>query len=378
MKVVHLISGGDIGGAKTHVLSLIEGLNKEQGIDAKLLCVMEGDFVKEAKERSIPVKVIVQRMRYDFKAIKKMAAYIKAEEFDIIHCHGARANFISLFLRLFVKKPMITTMHSDYKLDFQNSRYKQFFYMPVNAFALHRIKFIIAITENFKKMLTSRRFKPENIFVVYNGLDFDEQVPIKSKDEFLSSYEIDVSNNLLIGIASRFHPVKGVDLFLKAAKEFLDRNKDSNVTFLLAGSGQLMDSYKQYVQNNDLSRHIRFLGYVEDVYSFLGAIDINVLSSYSESFPYSLLEGAKMQKATISSDAGGIPEMIEHESSGLLFPVGDYNKLAESMEILVNDRELRNRLGERFYERARDKFSLKNLVLSHKKIYTTILKEQKK
>ena len=101
MKVLHLISGGDTGGAKTHIISLLKGLNKL--IDANVICFLEDTFYEDAKAAGISIEVYKQKSRSDMSVVKRLTEEIENKNYDIIHCHGARANFIAMFLKKKVK-----------------------------------------------------------------------------------------------------------------------------------------------------------------------------------------------------------------------------------------------------------------------------------
>ena len=94
MKVIHLISGGDTGGAKTHVLSLLQNLN--QTIHAQLVCFRDGEFAQEARELGIPTEIFSGRVG---KTYHRLRQYIRDGQFDVIHCHGSRANMMGTMLR---------------------------------------------------------------------------------------------------------------------------------------------------------------------------------------------------------------------------------------------------------------------------------------
>lgn len=114
MKVIHLISGGDSGGAKTHVLSLLQNLNKT--IAAQLVCFRDGPFADEARTLGIPTMIVsgnnVLRVR------RQLTDYILEGRYQLIHCHGSRANMIGALLRKSTGLPVVSTVHSDYKLDY--------------------------------------------------------------------------------------------------------------------------------------------------------------------------------------------------------------------------------------------------------------------
>ena len=376
MKVLHLISGGDGGGAKTHVITLLKRLMNE-GINVELLCIMEGVFTEEAKKAGIPIKIIHQKKRYSLKPILEIKKYIAKGDYDIVHCHGARANYIAFFIKNSFNIPFITTLHSDYKLDFKDSIYKQAIFMPINAIALRKFDYILAVTKAFKNMLIERGFDEKKLKVIYNGINMQKEIKTLDKTEFLKQYNIPYNQDYLyVGIAARLQQVKGLKHFLEASKILLKDNK--NIMFLIAGSGTLEDSMKSFIKDNHLQDNVKMLGFVSDINSFYNALDINVLTSYSESFPYALLEGARLKKATIATAVGGIPEMIKDNETGFLIKPHSSKEIAKKIDILLKDKNLMSSFGESFYKYAYDHFSDEKMAKTHIDIYKNILKETKK
>ena len=114
MKVMHLISGGDSGGAKTHVHSLLKNL--AYTIDVTMVCFMEGPFAQEARGLGIPTVVLPgHNLLKTRNTLKKM---IVEGGYQILHCHGARGNLMGALLRKATGLPVVTTVHSDYRLDY--------------------------------------------------------------------------------------------------------------------------------------------------------------------------------------------------------------------------------------------------------------------
>ncbi len=376
MKILHFISGGDTGGAKTHVLSLLKSL-RQKNIDARLLCIMEGIFTKEARELGIPITVIPQEKRWDISVIGKIKRFIAESGCDMVHCHGARANYIALFIMKSLKVPMATTLHSDYKLDFAGNARKNMIYTPINAFALRRFKHIFTVTEAFRQMLIDRGFKAERLNVIYNGCDFSKDVSRPTRSEFLRHFSLKDDNTVYVGIAARFYEVKGVNVFLQGAKVFFDEEPNAGVEFLVLGTGELEAEYKKYVADNGLDK-VHFLGHISDemlMHGFYNAIDVNCLTSYSESFPYALLEGARAGKATVATAVGGIPEMITDGVDGCLISSGDYKAFAAVIKLFAENKQIREKYGEAFREKAKKCFSLESMAETHINIYKKIIKE---
>lgn len=373
MKVLHLISGGDTGGAKTHIISLVKGLSKYA--DIKIVCFIEDTFFEDARNEGIDIEVYKQRNRSDFAVVNRLAKLVNDEGFDIVHCHGARANFIAMFLRRKIDKPMITTVHSDYKLDFKDNLYKRIIFTSLNTLALKKFDNFLAVSDSFKEMLISRGFNKDNIFVVYNGIDFKEDLSYASKEEFLSRYKIEHKGKNIVGILARLDKVKDHETFIKAANEVL--KKEDNTIFLIAGDGNNLNKLKQEVKNLGLEKNVFFLGFIKDPDSFINSIDINILTSISESFPYVILEGARMSKPMISTNVGGISKLVKDGHNGYIINVGDYNTLADRIEELVNNKSKLREMGENLYKDARENFSYDSMAKTHLDIYRALMNTER-
>jgi len=370
MKVLHLIGGGDVGGAKVHVLSLVKELSKY--IDVKIISLRPGEFADDARKMGIDVEVV--KSFSIFNDIKKVIEIIKKEGFQIIHSHGAKANMFSLAAREFTHLPSVTTVHSDYRLDYMHSLFKKLTFGNINAVALRYLDYYIGVSENFRKMLVERDFNPENIFTVYNGMDFHSPVKSYSRESFAAKYNIELKDtDVIVGIAARLYPVKGIDTLIEAASEVVKKNP--SVKFIIGGDGEDRKRLERKTAAMGLSGKVIFVGWLDDPYELMSIVDISVLTSISESFPYSILEGARFKKATVSSCVGGIPDLIESGVNGYLFDPGDYKKLAEHILDLAGDSNKRMIMGQKIYEKASTYFSLDRMCKTQLGIYEKILEK---
>lgn len=371
MKVLHLISGGDTGGAKTHIINLLCGLKDK--VDVKLVCFIDGPFAEDLKKHGIDVEVIEQRSRFDFSVVNKLKDLIESENYEIVHSHGARANLISYFLKKKVKAKFITTVHSDYLLDFKDNFYKNIVFTNLNKFALKRFDNYIAVSDSFKDMLVSRGFDKDKIFTIYNGIFLQDRA-IKDKENYLKEKNIAYKDKFIVGILARLDKVKDHETFLRAAREVID--KDKSVIFLIAGDGQDKEHLLSLRKELALEDNVYFLGNETHPYDFLNAIDINVLCSLSESFPYVIMEGGSLKKATIASKVGGIPKIILDGETGKLFEKQDYKALAAHILDLKNNDDERKKLGQNLYSRIIDNFTHIKMAEKHVYIYKKIVSKK--
>ena len=160
MKVIHLISGGDSGGAKTHVLSLLQNLSKT--IDVTMVCFMEGPFAQEA--RDLGIRTEVYPSRNVLGTLRRLKAKVLEEGFDIIHCHGARGNMMGAMLRRSTGLPVVTTVHSDYRLDYLGRPFSRISYGTINTLALRLLDYRIGVSDAMVDLLISRKFDPDKLF----------------------------------------------------------------------------------------------------------------------------------------------------------------------------------------------------------------------
>jgi L-malate glycosyltransferase len=370
MRVVHIIGGGDVGGAKVHVLSLVKELGKH--IDVKIISLRHGAFADDAKAMGIDIEVV--KSRNILADISKVTDIIRKGNFRIIHSHGAKANIFSLIARRSLGLPTVSTVHSDYRLDYMHSIFKNLTLAPANSFALKKVDYHIGVSEKFRNMLIERKFNPQNIFTVYNGMDFSKSAETISRKDFSSKYGLNLKDSdIIVGLAVRLYPVKDIDTLIKAAQRVV--LKGPSVKFVIGGDGEDRKHLEQKVKSLKITNNVFFIGWLDNPYELMGNVDISVHTSISESFPYSILEGAMFKKVTVSSNVGGIPDLIEHGVNGCLFEPGDFETLASYILELAGSPQKRTEMGRKIYEKAKSTFSLESMCETQLSIYKQVISD---
>ncbi len=369
MKIIHMISGGDVGGAKTHVLSLLAGLNKTETIH--LICFTEGDFAQEARQLGIPTTVIEDK--HLGRTRKRILAMIRHDGYQVIHCHGARANMMGMLLRKKAAIPVISTLHSDYRLDYMGRPLAALSYGNINKFALRRFDAWVGVSHGMTNLLISRGFDPQKLYTLYNGVDFSRELPVVPREAYLKSIGLETQeDSVVFGIAARINPVKDMTTLVRAFAQAV--KECPNIRLAIAGEGEQEAEIKALAKELCPEGSVCFAGWVKDVDSFYNALDVNLLTSLSETFPYALTEGARMGCATISSSVGGVPYLIDDGVNGLLFSPKDETALAGHMLRLAKDKILREKMGQALREKTKSDFSLEAMVAKQKHIYEIILR----
>ncbi len=293
---------------------------------------------------------------------------------DVLHINNggypaalsARAAAIAGY---FARVPYIVMVVNNMASDYQN--YSRWMDYPVDRFVVKAVNIFItgsaAASDQLKKVLNLPDFKLSKI---HNG------IALKATTESI----LDTRNRLgvgrfegvVFGVVALLIQRKGHLYLLEAALKLVASKVEScsNFVVLIEGSGPLQEELAAFVQQNNLSTHIRFVGDEKNVVDFMNALDVLVLPSIQdEDFPNVVIEAMALGKPVISSRIAGTPEQVEHGVTGLLVEPRNADQLACAMLDLIGDSELRNRMGSAAAYRFENKFTSNKAVLNYINFY---------
>jgi glycosyltransferase involved in cell wall biosynthesis len=212
----------------------------------------------------------------------------------------------------------------------------------------------------------------ENISVIYNGYVEGE------KSAAAGGEQIDglVKGGPIIGVVANLSRIKRLDVLVRAFAALSSRHQEANL--VIVGDYQQEEARAIFEELNCLAlqlgvqRLVTFTGSVVDSFRYINLFTVAVLCSESEGFSNSIIEYMQAGKPIVCTDTGGNPELIEDGVTGFLVPVGDVDALAKRIEMLLLDRELAQRLGERARVSARA-YSHVRMVDEHMALYDVVL-----
>jgi glycosyltransferase involved in cell wall biosynthesis len=170
--------------------------------------------------------------------------------------------------------------------------------------------------------------------------------------------------------AARLVPGKNVALYVEVARRVVERVQDA--VFLVAGEGPLKSALQRTVEDWGLQDNIRLIGFVEHLADAYHASDIFMSTSDAESFPLTILEAMAAARPVVATAAGGIVEQVADGTTGRLCPVGDAAALAAAVLEIVENRDLRMRMGKAAQERAKRLFDTREMVRQYENLYVRI------
>ncbi|QCJ44135.1 glycosyltransferase [Bacillus sp. S3] len=361
MKVLHLNAGNETGGGMVHILSLLKELNRDEFI---LGLLEKGLFEEKAKAAGIQTITFEQASRYDLSVLLKIISFIKKENISILHTHGARANLYGYFLKKFTSVTWMTTVHSDPRNDFLGRGVKGELFTKLNLAVLKKPDHYFAISKRFTEMMVEFGVDPLKITTIFNGIDFD--APVKTE---LSRDELSLSSKVfIILMVARLDPVKRHKLAIDSVEEAIKLHPE--IRLLLVGDGPIKMEIQNDIKKRGLEQYIRVFGHREDVEAFYQIADVTLLTSQTESFPLVLLESAKANTPVITTDVGGVRDMIPDSSYGFIVVGDEKEAIISSINQTVEMKEAGqlSNMGKKFNQFVSHHYSLQSFVDS---IYQT-------
>jgi glycosyltransferase involved in cell wall biosynthesis len=209
-----------------------------------------------------------------------------------------------------------------------------------------RTRHALAVSGTVREHLhLDRNIPRDSIRVFYHGVDTEAFRPVSEELRTAERRALGIPEGAIAaGTTTRLHPSKGHRYLVRALAQIADRVP--NLWLLLANEGEEEASLRSEVDALGLGGRVLFIGSRPDVRSFLCALDIFVIPSLSEGFPNSMLEAMATGRPVISTDVDGMGEMLAPEQDALVVPAADPDALAQQLQRLGRDEDLRSRLAQ--------------------------------
>lgn len=287
---------------------------------------------------------------YETALASRMVDVVKFEKLDILHVHYAIPHASAAYLAQKILKeeqyyiPFITTLHgTDITLVGKDRSF-----LPVVNFSINHSDGITAVSESLKKDTYSNFNINKDIKVIYNFVDFN-RFSKKNKDHFrkLIAHE---DEKILIHI-SNFRKVKRVE---DVVRMFEIVHKKIKSKLLMVGDGPERQKCEELCRQLGVCEHIKFIGKQEAIEELLAISDLFIMPSETESFGLAALEAMACEVPVITSDSGGLPEIVKNGFNGYMSPVGDYQDMAKNAMQILQDEETLHSFKKNAFETSKE------------------------
>ena len=386
-----------VGGPSHNVTLLTAYLSPE--FETKLLVGKKDPAEKDATFIAdqfglVPVEISEMRRSilpfYDIIAYFKIKKIIQEFKPDIVHTHASKSGAIGRLAAKSCNVPLIVhTFHGHVFHSYFNSfmskiivRFERFFAKKTDA--------IIAISDSQRQELIEvYKIAPaEKVFTVPLGFNLDKySVDQETKGIiFRNKYGFEKSE-LIVGIVGRLVPIKNHDMFLEVAA-IVKAKTNQQVRFAIIGDGEsrpgiekkaaeLGLSYSYYITSPKVKTDIVVTSWETEIDQALAGLDIVVLTSNNEGTPVSLIEAQSAYIPVVSTNVGGVEDIVIHGETGFITEVGDVQLFADYVLKLIEDSELRSRMGRHGYDNVIKRYSKQRLINDMRKLYLSFLSKKK-
>lgn len=363
VRLLYLITSGDIGGAQSHVLHCCERLSAE--FEIALVAGSDGHLTERVRTLGLPVYTVTtlacNRPAFaDAAGVGEIIRFIRAVRPDLVCSHSTKAGFLGRLAARLCGVPAVFTVHG-WAFSEGVPGLRRTAALWAERVAARWARRIICVSEYDRRLaLRYGVGKPEQLITIHNGVP-----PVADS---LRAKPNEGSSVRLVMVA-RFSPPKDPFLLLRALAGLIDYRWE----LWFIGSGELEEKAKEESTKLRLGGRVRFLGMRRDVAELLARCHIFVLTSSWEGLPLTVLEAMRAGLPVVASDVGGVGEAVVDGITGFLVPRGDARILRERLKVLLENPELRARMGAAGYERFRKHFTLDRMIARTKEVYYEVL-----
>ena len=359
MRILHVSTPLTWRGGEQQLSYLIKNFNSEPDLEQFLFCP-KGSILSEKLRNKVSMLNYVKRSGLGLFPALQLKNICIQNKIDIIHVHDSQAHTMAYIAGLLGNKiPIAVSRRVDFHVGTSFLSKKKYNDEMVYA--------ILAVSETIADMV--KRDLPDkdrDVYVVHSGVE----VKVSSKAISSIRDELGISkDDTLIGNVAALADHKDYPTFLKTAKAI--QQDFPGTHFIIVGDGPLREETESLARELQVA-NLHFLGYRTDAKAILAQLDILLFTSKTEGLGTTILDAFVRNTPVVATAAGGIPELVKHNRTGLLNRIGDANQLAHSARKLLTDHELKNKIVKRANEFVQD-FSHQNTAKNTLSIYRKML-----
>ena len=335
LSIVQICSAREaIYGAVQSLLSLADA-QRRSGNRVEFITFAGKLFGGQVRKRGFTVNEVRVRTKVDPLAVLKMRRLIRAGKYDVVHTHLSTSSVNGALAARLAGAPCVATVHGmSGKLSF---------------FAANHL---IAVSNGVKEHLTKQGVPEKKVTVVYNGLDLSKELP--SREE--ARRKLGIRSEIpIVGTVARITALKGVDDGIRAVARL--RSSFEGLRYLVVGDGDRLEECRRLAEELGIVDCVDFVGYHDDVQTYLAAMDLFLFPSLKEAMGISLVEAMAAGLPIVSTNVGGITEVVTPETGILVGPRQPDALALAAQEILTNP-SLQIELSASAKRRAERIFSL--------------------
>jgi glycosyltransferase involved in cell wall biosynthesis len=362
-KVLHLITRNQRRGAEVFALQLVSAFRDQSFMHSLHSLYGEGGLAARAG-----------RLPVDGGLLVKLIRTMRSERPEVVVAHGSATLKYGVAASLFAGNPAIVYRNIGVASHWANSAFK----VQVNRLLLRRVRYVVSVSKSTQcDFVAVYGIPPPRTRCILNGVDtalFDPESLAAARSGMRQALGIGDRELAVVTVGSLSQekdPWACLDLAAAL------RSRGLSIRYLLAGDGPLRQELETRARALGVADYVHFLGVRQDIPRVLAASDLFVLTSRTEGMPGVLIEAGLASLASVAYNVGGVGEVIEHGTTGLLVSPGDAGKLADSVGELLQGEERRRNMGIRARKRCEARFDIGKVANEYESLFKDILQDRR-
>lgn len=378
-RVVRVITRLNVGGPARHAILLNRQLN-ERGFESQLISGVEAEREGVIKATGLVHTKVPTLKRpvdpvADIRTLHWLTGALRERHPSIVHTHMAKAGALGRIAARRAGVPIIVHTYHGHVLE---GYFGKGTTAAISAVERRLARFsdaLVAVSETVRDGLLELGIGTQSQWrVIPLGLDLGHLLTLPD-DRDRARAALGLSpKGIVVGFVGRLVSIKAPEVFLECVACIARQRPD--VSFVIAGDGELRCSVERAASNLGTDR-IQFLGWVMDLGALYGALDIVVLTSRNEGTPVTLIEAGAAAKPAVAHGVGGVTDVVRHGETGFILPSNDPDEIAGSVLTLIDDAELRLRMGNAARDWVASKFAASRLVDDVAALYSELLERKR-
>jgi len=376
VNILYVITKLELGGAQKQLLEVIRNLDRHR-FNIFLFTAKDGLLLPEALEiDSLTIKMSRFLNRpinflQDALALIEIYIFIKKNNIHIVHTHSSKAGILGRLAAGFAgTRVIVHTVHGWSFNDYQNLPARSLFIFLERICARVTQRLIVVSGYDRYKGIKNNIAPKEKYSLIRYGINLDSF----GKENRSIREEFGIQpQEALIGMIACLKPQKCPGDFVKMA--YLIHKALPCAKFILVGDGVLRKQLKKLISKLKLDGVFILTGWRRDIPDILSAIDVFVLTSLWEGMPISVLEAMASLKPSVVTDTGGVREIIIEGKTGFLIKRRDINTMSERIITLLNNKALRDEIGENARMYIKEDYSIKHMINNTRQLYEELIQK---
>lgn len=377
IKVCHIVNliTGQADGVFAH-LSMIFNNYDKKNFDHFL--IFQGGQIVENRLKSLNIRYYVVPTldrKFSLKSFSQIFFIIRKENPYILHSHLIKPYIIIGLLNVILRKKLIFNYHGSFIDNDYNTNVEQLIYKFLHRIieCIYPTKIVLVPSFSSKKKLKTETSLFKDIRYYYNGFDKKKLSEIDNSPTKKIIDHLNMEGFFRISVSGRLNREKRFDRAIEIFELIHNRNK--NCVLFILGDGEQFDHINELVKKKGLSDSVYLLGFIRDAQNYISLSQILLITSEREGMPMVLWEALAQGVPVVSSDVGGIKEILEPYNCGLVFQKDNIQEAADKISFLIQNEELRKKMGESGKKIIDEKFNQKSFIQSIEGFYYSLIND---